>query len=69
MTDHPADYYDLILMAVMMPNNVYEKGRVASLDSGMDDFTEKAIFVEKLFETIFRRIHESDNKRNTFSGY
>lgn len=82
----PADYYDLILMDIMMPNmdgveatrriwqlpdtqkaaipiiavsaNVYEKDRTAALAAGMDAFTEKPIFIDKLFETMKQHLQE-----------
>ena len=83
---NPADYYDLILMDISMPNmdgieaarmirtfedrtkasvpiiavsaNVQEKDRNAALEAGMDGFTEKPIFVDKLFEAMKQYLSE-----------
>ena len=83
---HPADYYDMILMDIMMPNmdgieatkqirvledkkkaaipiiavssNVQEKDRNAALEAGMDGFTEKPVFVDKLFEAMKKHLVE-----------
>ena len=38
--------------------NVYEKDRTAALEAGMDAFTEKPIFVEKLFEVMKQHLKE-----------
>jgi len=84
--EHPADYYDMILMDISMPNmdgieatqmiraledrtkasvpiiavsaNVQEKDRNAALEAGMDGFTEKPIFVDKLFEAMKQYLSE-----------
>ncbi|MBE5996435.1 MAG: response regulator [Lachnospiraceae bacterium] len=37
---------------IAMTSNVSEKERNAALDAGMNAFTEKPIFVDRLFETI-----------------
>ncbi len=86
VTDQPADYYDLILMDVSMPNmdgieatrrirqladgkkasipiiavsaNVNEKDRTNALEAGMDAFTEKPIFIDKLFTTMKQHLGE-----------
>ena len=83
---HPADYYDLVLMDIMMPNmdgieatkqiraledkdkssipiiavstNVQEKDRNAAQEAGMDGFTEKPIFVDKLFGVMKQYLDE-----------
>ncbi len=87
ITVHPVDYYDLILMDIIMPNvdgieatrriraledgskssipiiavsaNVQEKDRKAALEAGMDSFTEKPIFVDRLFEAMKHCLHEN----------
>lgn len=38
--------------------NVYEKDRTAALAAGMDAFTEKPIFIDKLFETMKQHLKE-----------
>ena len=38
--------------------NIYEKDRKAALDAGMDAFTEKPIFIDKLFETMKQHLQE-----------
>lgn len=86
IAEAPADYYDLILMDIMMPNmggiettkrirqlpdkkkasipiiavsaNVSEKDRNAAQAAGMDAFTEKPIFVDKLFEAMKQQLRE-----------
>ena len=82
----PADYYDMILMDIIMPKmdgieatkqiraledkkkaaipiiavstNVQEKDRNAALEAGMNGFTEKPIFVDKLFEAMKKHLVE-----------
>ena len=82
----PADYYDMILMDIMMPHmdgieatkqiraladskkasvpiiavssNVREKDRHAAQEAGMDGFTEKPIFVDKLFEAMKKHLDQ-----------
>lgn len=38
--------------------NIYEKDRNAALEAGMDAFTEKPIFIDKLFETMKQHLQE-----------
>ena len=80
VTKAPADYYDMILMDISMPNmdgieatrrirqltdrkkavipiiavsaNVNETDRNNALEAGMDAFTEKPIYIDKLFEAM-----------------
>ena len=82
----PANYYDLILMDIMMPRmdgievtrriraledlekasipiiavstSVQKKDRSAAIDAGMNEYTEKPIFVDKLFETMKKYLDE-----------
>lgn len=41
---------------VAVSANVYDKDRSMAFDSGMDDFTEKPIFIDKLLETLERHL-------------
>lgn len=86
VTAQPADYYDMILMDIAMPNmdgieatrrirqlddskkssipiiaisaNVNETDRNNALEAGMDAFTEKPIFIDKLFAAMKKHLQE-----------
>ena len=82
IAEAPADYFDLILMDIQMPNmngidaakairalsdekkaaipiiamtaNIYEQDRREAFAAGMNDFTEKPIRIDQLFDAIAR---------------
>ena len=43
-----------------MTTNVDEKDRNAAFDAGMNAFTEKPIFLEKLFEAMNRHLEKKN---------
>ena len=47
-----ADPAKAAIPIIAMTANVYEKDRIAALESGMNDFTEKPILTEKLFAAM-----------------
>ena len=83
---HPAGYFDLILMDILMPNmdgleatrqirrmtdpekasipiiavsaNTCERDRNAAFMAGMNDFTEKPIFLDRLFGMMSQYLSE-----------
>lgn len=46
---------------IAMTTSVTEKDRREALAAGMDDFAEKPIFVDKLFSTIARFLHQAES--------
>lgn len=52
------DQQNASIPIIAVSANIYEKDRKAALDVGMDAFTEKPIFVEKLFVTMRQHLQE-----------